>query len=138
MYVGGLSVGLQIHVTQSWTSVYSVNQGTLWGNIYLTAQAYVIEMTSSFRVYRQKFCLHFASPISGLKLVLSWGRNRVGVPFTSPEDGNSSSFPNVVFLAIQNTGQWTKSRSPVIQSVIHRRYQYRLNESSLIPNEGDT
>jgi hypothetical protein len=40
---------------------------------------------------------------------------------TSPEDGNRSSFRIAVFSSIQNSGEWTKSRNPVVVSVIHHR-----------------
>jgi hypothetical protein len=49
-----------------------------------------------------------------LRLALSKGPNRVGVSFPSPEDGNRSSFRNVVFSSIQNSGRWTTSRNSVI------------------------
>jgi hypothetical protein len=43
-------------------------------------------------------------------------------PTPSPDKGNRSSFRNVVFSDVfQNTGRWTKSKTPVIPSVIHHR-----------------
>jgi hypothetical protein len=47
--------------------------------------------------------------------------NRVDVSLPSPEDGNRSSFRNVVFSCTWNTGRWTKSRNPLILSVVHHR-----------------
>jgi hypothetical protein len=43
---------------------------------------------------------------------------RVGAPL-SPEDGNRSSFRNVVFPCLWNSGRWTKSRNVVVMSVTH-------------------
>jgi hypothetical protein len=37
---------------------------------------------------------------TGLRLALSKGHNRVGVPLSSPEDGKRSTFRNVVFSSI--------------------------------------
>jgi hypothetical protein len=56
-----------------------------------------------------------------LRLALSKRPNRVGVVVPSPEDGNRSSFRNVVFSGFYNTGQWTTSKTPVILSVIQHR-----------------
>jgi hypothetical protein len=39
----------------------------------------------------------------------------------SLEDGNRSTFQNVVFSSFQNTRRWKKSKNPVILSVIHHR-----------------
>jgi hypothetical protein len=41
----------------------------------------------------------------------------------SPEDGNRSSFRNVVFLFSNSSepGRWTKSENPLILCVIHHR-----------------
>jgi hypothetical protein len=47
----------------------------------------------------------------------SKGPNRVGVSLPSPEDRNRPSFRSVLFSGFQNTGRWTKSLNPVIQSV---------------------
>jgi hypothetical protein len=38
----------------------------------------------------------------------------------SPEDGNRSSFRNVVFSSFYNTGRWAKSENSVIWSPIYR------------------
>jgi hypothetical protein len=43
------------------------------------------------------------SPLERLRLALSKGPNRVGV--SHPEDGNSSSFRNIVFIRIPDDGQ---------------------------------
>jgi hypothetical protein len=54
------------------------------------------------------------------RLTLSKGYNRVGAsphPLW-PEDGNRSSFRNVVFSSFKNTGPWTKSENPVILRMI--------------------
>jgi hypothetical protein len=61
--------------------------------------------------------------VKWLKLPLSKGTNRVGFSFPSPEDGNISSFRSFVLssICIWNSGRWTKSRNPVILSVIHHR-----------------
>jgi hypothetical protein len=45
---------------------------------------------------------------------LSKGPNRVGVFLLAPEDGIRPSFRNVVFCSLQNSGRWTKSRTPKI------------------------
>jgi hypothetical protein len=58
--------------------------------------------------------------IYATNLVLSKGPNW-GVFPPSPEDGNRSSFCNVVFSSLYNTWRWTKSNNPVILSVIHHR-----------------
>jgi hypothetical protein len=50
-----------------------------------------------------------------------------GPKVPSPEDGNRSSFQNVVFLSYLESGQWTKSKNPVSLSVIHNR-QNRIYE----------
>jgi hypothetical protein len=39
----------------------------------------------------------------------------------SPEDGNRSSFRNVVFSCLWNSGRWTKSKNLVVMSVTHHR-----------------
>jgi hypothetical protein len=39
----------------------------------------------------------------------------------SPEDGNRSSFRNVVFSIQYNTGRWKKFKNPIILCVIHYR-----------------
>jgi hypothetical protein len=57
-----------------------------------------------------------------LRLALSERPNRVGVPH-SPEEGNRSRFRNVGFSSFSNTGRWTKSKSPVILSIIHHRHR---------------
>jgi hypothetical protein len=44
-------------------------------------------------------------------LAFSKGANRVGVSLPVPEDGNRSSFRNVVLSSIQNSGRWTTSRN---------------------------
>jgi hypothetical protein len=49
-----------------------------------------------------------------MRLALSKGPNRAGVSIPSPEDGNRSTFLNVVFFnALWNTGGWTKYTDPV-------------------------
>jgi hypothetical protein len=52
-----------------------------------------------------------------LRLPLPKWPNWIGVFPPSPEDGNRSSFRNVVFYSFQNTGHWTKSKNPVILTV---------------------
>jgi hypothetical protein len=52
--------------------------------------------------------------VQWLRLVLYKGPNWVGVFCHSPEDGNRSSFRNVVFSIFYNTGRWKKSKNPVI------------------------
>jgi hypothetical protein len=42
-------------------------------------------------------------------------------PTPSPEDGNRSSFRNVVFSSFLEYRWWTKSKNPVFPSVIHHR-----------------
>jgi hypothetical protein len=50
-----------------------------------------------------------------LRLALSKGPNWLFVfPPNTPEDGNRSSFRNVVFYSSYNTGRWKKSKNPVI------------------------
>jgi hypothetical protein len=56
-----------------------------------------------------------------MRLALSKGPNGVGVSFASPEEENRSSFRNVVFSSIQNSGPWTTPRNPVILGVTHHR-----------------
>jgi hypothetical protein len=58
--------------------------------------------------------------VQWLTLALSKGPFRVGVS-PSLKDGNRSSFLNIVFSSFQNTVRWTKSKNPVILSVIHDR-----------------
>jgi hypothetical protein len=38
-------------------------------------------------------------------------------PSTSRDDGNRSSFRNVLYSSLLNCGRWTKSRNPVIPNV---------------------
>jgi hypothetical protein len=54
----------------------------------------------------------------GFRLAFSKRSNRLGVSLPSPEDGNESSFRNVVgyFVVTQNSWRWSKSRNPVILS----------------------
>jgi hypothetical protein len=47
------------------------------------------------------------------RIALAEGPNR--------ETGNRSSFRNVVFSCIQNSGRWTQSRDPATLSAIHHR-----------------
>jgi hypothetical protein len=61
----------------------------------------------------------------------------VSVP--SPENGNRSSFRNVVFSSFYNTGRWTKSKNPVILStklvlslLKMRKYKLGLTTSGMI------
>jgi hypothetical protein len=63
---------------------------------------------------------------SRLRLALSKGPNRVGVPpfpLFSPEDGSRTSFRNVVILTviILFFGRWEKSKNPLLHNIIHRR-----------------
>jgi hypothetical protein len=53
-----------------------------------------------------------------LRLALSKAPNRVGFSLLTPEDGNRSSFRNVVFSIIYNPRRWTKPRSPVILNAL--------------------
>jgi hypothetical protein len=53
---------------------------------------------------------------TGLRLALPKGHIAVGVSLPSPEDGNTSSFRNVVF-SFQHAGRWTKSKDPVIMEI---------------------
>jgi hypothetical protein len=55
-----------------------------------------------------------------LSLALSKGSYWVGV-FPSPEDGNRSSFRNVVFSSLYNTGRWKKSKNLVFLNNIYYR-----------------
>jgi hypothetical protein len=50
------------------------------------------------------------------------GLNRVGFSLPSPEDGNRSSFRNIAFSSIYNSGRWTKPRNLVILRVMHLRH----------------
>jgi hypothetical protein len=47
-------------------------------------------------------------------LVLSKGRNRLVLPFPSPEDGNRCGSRNIVFSSIQNSGLSIECKKPVI------------------------
>jgi hypothetical protein len=47
------------------------------------------------------------------------GPNLVGVFPPPPDDGNRSSFRNVVFSSFYSTGRWKKSKNPVILTDIH-------------------
>jgi hypothetical protein len=49
--------------------------------------------------------------IRWLRLALSKGPNRVGVPPLT-EDGNRSSFWNLMFPSFKNTRRWTRSKTP--------------------------
>jgi hypothetical protein len=51
-------------------------------------------------------------------LALSKGPNRVGVSLPSPEDGNRSSFRNVVFSSYLEFGTMDKPTNPVIKSCV--------------------
>jgi hypothetical protein len=68
--------------------------GMLWACF-----TYLTSITSSFQGNQQNRCL------------------------PSPEDGNRSSFRNVVFLSPNSleSGRWTKSENPLILCVIHHR-----------------
>jgi hypothetical protein len=57
--------------------------------------------------------------ITGPKLFIGTQQSRY-LSF-SPEDGNRSSFRNVVFSCIYNSRRWTKPTNPVILNVIHHR-----------------
>jgi hypothetical protein len=52
--------------------------------------------------------------ITGLRLAPSNGPKTVCISLPWPEDRNRSSFRNVVFSNIRNSGRWTKSGDPVI------------------------
>jgi hypothetical protein len=66
--------------------------------------------------------------IEWLRLVLSREPNTVGVSHSS-EDGNRSSFRNVVFSSFYNTGLWTKSKNPAILSVRNKRLSKKSGPS---------
>lgn len=60
--------------------------------------------------------------VQWLRLDLLNGPNGICVstPASQREDGNPSGFRNVVLLSVlYNTRQWTKSKTPIIPSVIH-------------------
>jgi hypothetical protein len=59
-----------------------------------------------------------------LRLALSKGPNRVGVPpfpLFSPEEGSRTSFRNVVILiaVILFVGRWKKSKNPLLHNIVH-------------------
>jgi hypothetical protein len=66
-----------------------------------------------------------------MMLDLSKGPKRVGVSFPSPEDGNWSSFWNVLLSSVQNNGWWTKCTRPVILIIIV------LHSAGLYQRQGD-
>jgi hypothetical protein len=77
-------------------------------------------------------CVNLTEVVQWLRLALSKGPNWVGVFSTlSPEDGNRSSFRNVVFSSLWNTGRWKspkKNSNPVCytpSSEPFRIYQHR-------------
>jgi hypothetical protein len=45
------------------------------------------------------------------------GPNSVGVFPHSPEDGNRSSFRNIVFSSLYNTGRWKRSKNPGLSCI---------------------
>jgi hypothetical protein len=53
-------------------------------------------------------------PSKKLSLALSKGHNRAGVSLPSPEDGNRSSFQNVVFSSYLELHTMEKSRNSAI------------------------
>jgi hypothetical protein len=57
--------------------------------------------------------------LNWVALTLSKRPNRVGDSFPSPEDGNRSSFLNVVFSSIYSSERWTKYRNPGILNCSH-------------------
>jgi hypothetical protein len=70
----------------------------------------------------QNYCISGPCPLSRIGLVtrlalFNWS-NRVCVSLRSPENENRSSFRNVVFSSILNSGRWAKSRNPKIQGFI--------------------
>jgi hypothetical protein len=71
-----------------------------------------------------------------LRLALSKGANRVGVSLPSPEDGNRSSFRNVVFPSIYNSGRRTKSRNPVNPNETPSVYTKYFRLITLISTKG--
>jgi hypothetical protein len=54
-----------------------------------------------------------------MRLAHTKGSNRIGVSLPSPEDGSESNLHNIVFSIFKNTERWSKSRNPVILSVIY-------------------
>jgi hypothetical protein len=62
--------------------------------------------------------------VQWLWLVISKWPHRAGVFLLSLEDGNSFRFRNVVSSSIYKSGRWTKSRNPVILSVMHHRQKH--------------
>jgi hypothetical protein len=54
---------------------------------------------------------------SSFQWLISKGPSRLRVFHPSPEDGNRSSFPKVVFSSFWNIGRWTKCKNPLILDV---------------------
>jgi hypothetical protein len=67
------------------------------------------------------------SVVHWLRLALSNGPNRVGVYNLKPEDGNRSTFRNVVFFRIPNDGQSPKTQSPWVLNIL---FQSTVNNRS--------
>jgi hypothetical protein len=92
-------------------------------------QRIFIAVESSFRnVFNKQKAIHVRKfsllnnqfRIIGVFVLCPWSAlskvlNRVGVS-PSPEDGNRSSFRNLVFSSFYYTARWTESKSPVILS----------------------
>jgi hypothetical protein len=80
---------------------------------------------------------------TGTLSVLGWGRGRPEIEVTSfsgiqqnrrisssPEDGNRSSFRNVVLSSLWNIGRWTVTNIPMILNVIlHRQNNLETTKS---------
>jgi hypothetical protein len=54
----------------------------------------------------------------------------------SPEDGNRSSFRNILFPSILHSGRWTKSTNPAIQNVIKWNLDSSSSSGILEKNDG--
>jgi hypothetical protein len=86
---------------------------------------YYLQQTTTVSSNSSQFIVIYTLPLeiqNAWRLGLSNGPNRVCVYLPSREDENRPSFRNVLFSNIQNSGQWTKFRNPVILGVTHNRH----------------
>jgi hypothetical protein len=82
------------------------------------------DMFSIGDAFGQIFQLYYNTLVPSLSNIFQWlrlgvfkGANRVGVSFPSSEDGNRSSFQNVVFSSSYNSVRYTKSKNPVFLNI---------------------
>jgi hypothetical protein len=78
---------------------------------------------ASFRLIHVPFWTRFTVLcwIQRLRLASFNGPNRVDASIPSPDDGNRSSFRNVVFLSIRNSGRCTSPEQSDTECIHHRQ-----------------